>query len=86
MKPRRATSAAAGKQQSRNTNRKRKTTKKKVESIKQWLKKNSLTALKLTILDALEPYIVNTNTASSNDAGVLDNDYVDSKAWNDVFE
>ena len=86
MKPRRATSAAAGKQQSTNTNRKRKTTKKKVESIKQWLKKNSLTALKLTILDALEPYIVNTNTASSNDAGVLDNDYVDSKAWNDVFE
>jgi len=81
MRPRRTTSAS----KQTNVNKKRKTNvfKKKIESIKQWLKKNSLTSLKLTILDALEPYIVNTS-ASSNDAGVLEEDYVDSKAWNDV--
>lgn len=81
MRPRRTTSAS--KQTNVNKKRKANVFKKKIESIKQWLKKNSLTALKLTILDALEPYIVNTS-ASSNDAGVLEEDYVDSKAWNDV--
>jgi len=50
------------------------------KSIKQWLKKNSLTSLKLTILDALEPYIVQTK---SDDFRVLE-DYVDSKPWSDV--
>ena len=50
------------------------------KSVKQWLKKNSLTALKLTILDALEPYIVQSKL---DDAQILQ-DYVDSKPWNDV--
>ncbi len=50
------------------------------KSIKQWLKKNSLTSLKLTILDALELYIVQTK---SDDFRVLE-DYVDSKPWSDV--
>jgi len=51
------------------------------KSVKQWLKNNSLTALKLTILDALEPYIVQSK---SDEAAQILQDYVDSKPWNDV--
>ena len=49
-------------------------------SIKEWLKMNSLAALKLRILDALGPVVVKQ---SATHIGILDK-YVTSKVWNDV--
>ena len=49
-------------------------------TIKEWLKKNSLTALKLRIIDALGPVVVKQNASHVQ---ILDK-YVTSKVWNDV--
>lgn len=48
--------------------------------VKRWLAKNSLKALKLTILDALEPTLVKQTPEYVK---ILDK-YVESKVWNDV--
>jgi hypothetical protein len=51
-----------------------------LSSIKKWLKSNSLSALKLTILDALEATSVKQ---TPEHVRILDK-YVESKVWNDV--
>ena len=49
-------------------------------TVRRWLARNSLRALKLTILDALEPTLVKQ---TPEHVKILDK-YVESKVWNDV--